>query len=410
MGRAINRLSVKEAQKNLDPGLYGDGGGLYLQVSASRTKSWVFRFMVGRRPRKMGLGDYPRVSLADARDAARDAYKLVRAGSDPIEVRQRANSEATQRRAKALTFRQCAEAYIAQQHAHWTNEKHAQQWENTLATYAYPRIGHLMVQDVDVPSVLTVIEPIWSDKTETASRLRGRIETILNWARARGLRSGENPATWRGNLQEALPKILLSQRVKHHPAMPYRDVPAFIGELRAARGISARALEYTILTAARTSETLLAKWPEIDLEQRMWIRPAEHMKGKREHRVPLSDAALDLLQALPRDETSDYIFPGMRVGRPLSQMAMLEQLRGMRSSVVVHGFRSSFRDWAAEQTAYANELVEMALAHLVSDKTEAAYRRGDMVDRRRRLMEEWSDYCARRHGNSGNVVAMRANQ
>jgi integrase len=407
--RAIHKLSVKEAQRDLPPGLYGDGGGLYLQVSQQRTKAWVFRFMLAGRARKMGLGDFDLVTLKDAREKAREAHKLVKDGIDPIEVRAARKAALALERAKVITFKECADRYIAAQEGQWRNGKHRAQWKATLETYAYPVFGNLSVADIDTALVLRVLEPIWTTKNETASRLRGRIETILSWAKVRGYRTGENPATFKGNLKEALPKVSRANR-GHHAALPYRDIPAFMQELRAAAGMSARALEWTILTAARTSETIEARWNEIDEENRLWIVPAGRMKAGVEHRVPLSDAALRLLRSLPREGA--LIFPGAREGQPLSNMAMLELLRGMRGKgLTVHGFRSSFMDWGHETTGYPKEMLDIALAHKVADKVEAAYRRGDMIEKRRRLMTDWADYCVTvRTGETRNVVAMRAAQ
>lgn len=414
MARPVNKLSVRETQRDLAPGLYGDGGGLYLQVSSlkdragkeSRTKSWVFRFMLAGKARKMGLGDFDRVSLKDAREKARQAYGLVQDGVDPIESRRARRAALALERAKTVTFKECAEKYIAAHEATWRNEKHRDQWKNTLATYAYPVIGSLSVADVDIGLVLKILEPIWAEKPETATRVRGRIETILNWATVRKYRSGDNPARWRGHLEQVLPRRSKVSRVKHHTAVPFTELPDLMDELRQREGISAKALEFTILTAARTNEATGARWSEIAFKEKVWIVPAERMKGGREHRVPLSDAAIALLESLPRE--GSYIFPGAKKDSTLSNMAMLELLRGMRSNgETVHGFRSSFRDWASERTAYPNEVAEMALAHAVRDQTEAAYRRGDLFEKRRRMMTDWATYCAQPQQPANNVVAMR---
>jgi integrase len=374
------------------PGRYGDGGGLVLQVSKWGTKAWLFRYERHGRERQMGLGPLHTISLAEARELATEKRKLLLRGLDPIEER---NTERTARRleaAKAMTFDQCATAYIADNKVAWRNPKHRQQWENTLNTYVSPVMGALPVQAIDTALVTKVLQPIWSAKPETASRIRGRIETVLNWARARGFRDGDNPARWKGHLDSLLPARSKVQAVRHHPALPYAELPAFMAELRAREGISALALEWTILTCVRTGETVGARWSELD--QDSWTVPAARMKGERDHRVPLCDRARQILELVPQEAGSDFIFPGARAKAPISNMAMLELLRGMRPGLTVHGFRSTFRDWAAEKTIYQNHVVEMALAHAVGDKVEAAYRRGDLFEKRCRLMKDWATYCA----------------
>jgi integrase len=358
----------------------------------------------------MGLGDFDRVSLKDAREKARQAYKLVSDGTDPIDERQARKAAIALEKAKTITFKECAEKYIAAHEATWRNDKHRDQWKNTLATYAYPVIGKLSVADIDIGLVLKVLEPIWADKPETAGRVRGRMETVLNWATVRKYRSGDNPARWRGHLEQVLPRRSKVARTKHHAALPFADVPGFMGELMIRDGMSAKALEFTILTAARTNETVGARWSEISFKDKVWIVPAERMKGGREHRVPLSETAIALLESLPRE--GSFVFPGSKKDSTLSNMAMLEMLRGMRSNgETVHGFRSSFRDWASERTAYPNEVAEMALAHAVRDQTEAAYRRGDLFEKRRRLMADWAAYCSSIPATAAVddiVVSMRA--
>ena len=401
MSRPTNKLSAKLTEKNdLKPGLYGDGGGLYLQVSDYKTKAWVFRYMMAGRARKMGLGDFELVSLKDARKKRDAAYGLVVDGIDPIEARKARKAEQAVENAKTLTFKECAEKYIAAHKAGWKSPKHAGQWEATLETYAYPAIGKLPVAAIDVALVLKVIEPIWSTKTETASRVRGRIESILSWAKARGYRQGENPATWRGHLDQLLPARSQVAPVEHHAALSYADLPAFMVKLRAKEGVSARALEFTILTIARTGDTIGATWKEVDKAEKLWTVPAARVKGKkgarkRDHVVPLSNQALSILKKAATDET--YLFPSGKAG--LSNAAMSELLKGMGYApdvATVHGFRSTFKDWCSEQTSYPNELSEMAMAHTVSDKVEAAYRRGDMREKRRKLMADWAAFCASR--------------
>ena len=391
MGRAVNKLSVKFVESDLKPGLYGDGGGLYLQVSEWRTKAWVFRYMIAGRSHKMGLGEVARVKLADARKKAMAAHSLVVDGIDPIGERKAKREKAAAENAKAMTFKECAKGYIDANKSGWKNAKHAGQWEATLETYAYPVIGKLSVGAIETAHVMKILEPIWHSKTETASQVRGRIEKVLDRAKALKLRTGENPARWTGHLDQLLPAKSQVAPVEHHAALPYRDLPAFMANLRQRDGISARALEFTILTIARTGDTIGGKWSEIDEGEQLWTVPAERVKGKRgarrrDHVVPLSNRARAILCDLPRE--GDHIFPGGKAGEGLSNMAMTEVLKEMGYSgdaATVHGFRSTFKDWCSDQTAYANELSEMAMAHTVSDKVEAAYRRGDMREKRRRL-------------------------
>jgi integrase len=420
MGRATSKLSVKFTEKpDLKPGLYGDGNGLYLQVSNRGTKAWVFRFMMARRARKMGLGDFERVSLKDARKKANSAHGLVVDGVDPIEHRNAKKAAQAVEKAKFITFKEATERYIEAQQAGWKSAKHASQWTATLVTYAYPKIGHLPVGSIDTALVLQVLEQkiagerFWNAKTETASRVRGRIETILSWSKARGYRHGENPAQWRGHLDQLLPAKSQVRPVRHHPALPYRDLPDFMARVRQRKGVSARALEFTILTIARTGDTIGAKHSEIDKQEKLWTVPAARVKGKkgarkRDHVVPLPGPALAILEDLPRD--GDFVFPGGKEGKGLSNMAMAELLKEMGCPpevATVHGFRSTFKDWVSEQTSYPNELSEMAMAHTVSDKVEAAYRRGDMREKRRRLMNDWAAFCEGKTAGGDNVVPMQ---
>ncbi|MCJ2092212.1 integrase arm-type DNA-binding domain-containing protein [Methylobacterium sp. J-072] len=393
MRRGPGQLSALVVSRTREPGLYADGGGLYLQVTHADARSWIFRFMLNGRARSMGLGSLHTLTLAEARNKATECRKLCLDGIDPIEARQRVRSAAQLDAAKAMTFDACAEAYIEAHKKGWRNEKHVDQWRNTLATYASPVFGALPVQAVDTGLVMRVIEPIWGDKTETATRVRGRIESVLDWAATRGYRQGENPARWRGHLQNLLPKRSKVQRVEHHAALPFVQIGEFIASLRQQNGTSPLALEFTILTAARTGEVIGATWDEIDLAERAWTVPAERMKGGREHRVPLCAQALRILERF-RALDDKYVFPGGKRSRPLSNMAMLELLKRMgRPDLTVHGFRSTFRDWAAETTHFPNEMVEMALAHIIDNKVEAAYRRGDLFQKRRDLMDAWAVYC-----------------
>ena len=346
-------------------------------------------------PRDMGLGSAADVPLADAREKAADARKMLSDGIDPIEHRKTARADHALDVAKAVTFETCADAYVAAHRAGWRNAKHSWQWAATLKAHAYPTLGKLPVGEIDVGLVLKVLEPIWKTKTETASRLRGRIENVLDWARVRGYHQGDNPARWRGNLDHLLPKRSKVQKVTHHPALPYAQVGAFVSDIRKQGGTAARALEFVILTATRTSEAIGAQWHEIDLDAALWTVPADRIKGGKEHRVPLSAPALALIKAQAKTKNGEFVFLGLKRGKPLSNMALLALLKRIgRDDLTVHGFRSTFRDWAAEQTNYAGDVAEMALAHVVSDKVEAAYRRGDMFEKRRRLMADWAKYCS----------------
>jgi integrase len=407
--RESNRLTAVKVARLSRPGRYPDGGGLYVQVSKWRTRSWLFRFERDGRERQMGLGPVDVVSLADARERAKSARRLLLDGHDPIEVR---HSERTARRieaARVMTFEQCAEAYIRAHAPSWRNDKHKAQWGSTLKTYAYPTLGKLPVAAVDTELVLKVLEPIWTDKTETANRVRARIEKVLDWARVRAYRDGDNPARWRSHLDQLLARKSRVAPVKHRPALPYRDVPAFITDLRKRNGVSAWALEFLILTAARTGEVIGAKRCEIDFHAKLWTAPSTRMKSGREHRVPLCARAIEILKTVPLPDDPDaFVFPGARDGKPLSNMAMLELVRGMgRADIVVHGFRSTFKDWAAETTAHENIVTEMALAHKIDDEVEAAYRRGDLMQKRRALMDDWADHCTGDHDPGDKVVKLR---
>jgi integrase len=408
MARGIQKLSALQVERTKKPGYYADGGGLYLQVTASGSKSWLFRFMLCGRAREMGLGPLHTVSLAEARLKASDCRRQLLEGIDPIEARKAARNAAQLTAAKSITFDKCAEAYIGAHRAGWKNAKHADQWENTIAAYASPVFGSFSVASIDTTLVMKCLEAIWATKAETASRLRGRIENILDWATVRGYRQGENPARWKGHLDKLLPARSKVAKVTHHPALPYSEIGDFIAALRSQEGVSARGLEFAILTATRTSETINATWNEFDLDAGIWTIPPERMKAGKEHRVPLSTRALEIIKALQETKQGDYVFPGARINKPLSNMAFLMTLRRMeRSDLTAHGFRSTFRDWAAEMTAYPHEVAEMALAHAVGDKVEAAYRRGDLFEKRRRMMEDWASYCCTPKNVSETVVPIR---
>lgn len=426
MPKKAKELSALAVSKLKTEGRYAVGGadGLHLRI-AGASRAWVLRLAVGTRTdakgntvvhrRDIGLGSYPEVSLAEAREKARELRKQVRDGIDPIEERKVTKVRAALEAAKSKTFEECANAYIEANRAGWKNEKHVQQWQNTLATYAFPKIGQLPVAAIDTGLVLNVLQQetgedkaqLWHAKTETASRLRGRLESILDWAAFRGYREGENPARWKGHLEHELPARSKVQKVEHHAALPYAELGAFMVELRKREGLSARALEFAILTAARSGEVRGATWAEIDLPGRIWTVPAERMKAGKEHRVPLSDEAVKLLEALPRIVGNPYVFPAPRGGQ-LSDMALTAVLRRMeRSGLTQHGFRSTFRDWAGETTAYPREVCEHALAHKLADGVEAAYQRGDLLAKRARLMADWARYCGTVQGNVENVVAMK---
>jgi integrase len=401
MAREMGRLSALAVKRESRPGMLHDGGGLYLQVTAAGAKSWIYRFMLNGRAREMGLGPLHTISLSEARARAAEYRRQRLDGIDPIEVRKAKRDEAKLEAATSMTFDACTAAYIEAHEASWRNAKHRQQWRNTLEAYARPVIGALPVQVIDLTLVMKVLEPIWHTKPETAARLRGRIEVILDWATVRGYRKGENPARWRGHLDKLLPSRNKVQKVEHHAALPYREIADFMAKLREQKGVAAQALEFLILTAARTGEVIGARWEEFDLKERIWTVPAGRMKASREHRVPLSDRAEEIVQGLAEARVGDFVFPGGKPTNPLSNMAMLKLLQRMgRADLTAHGFRSTFRDWAAEQTSYPHEVAEMALAHTVGDKVEAAYRRGDLFEKRQQLMADWAGWCDRKSSSA----------
>lgn len=394
MPKITRELTVKEVERLREEGAYAVGGvpGLYLQIVGG-SRSWVYRFVsVSGSRRRMGLGPFPLIPLAKAREKAREARAMHFDGTDPIAERAAKSERVAAAQARALTFKKACEQFIASREGEWRNSKHRQQWENTLSMYAEPVLGSMDVAAIDQDHVLKVLEPIWRTKTETATRVRGRIELVLDWATARRHRQGENPARWRGHLDKLLPAPSKIRSVRHHPAVPVADVPAVVKEIAGKPGVAAQALLFQVLTALRSGEVRGARWPEFDLSLRVWNVPAERMKGKRPHRVPLSEQALQLLAQLPRYERTDLLFPSQR-DTMLSDMSLTSVMRRMKLEAVPHGFRSSFRDWAAELTSYPNELAEMALAHAIDSKVEAAYRRGDMLARRLALMQDWAKYC-----------------
>jgi len=381
MGKELHKLSARAVATVSKPGRHSDGGGLYLNVTNSGARSWVFMWKVAGRRREIGLGSLRDVPLAKARDRAAEARRLLAAGLDPLSARTKP---------RTMSFGEAADALVESMSPSWRNEKHRAQWRMTLTAYCEP-IRSTPVSEISPEDVLRVLRPIWLTKSETASRLRGRIERVLDFAKARGMRFGENPARWRGHLDAVLPRRLTLTR-GHHKAMPFDDVPAFMSRLREMEGVAPRALEFLILTAGRTGEVLGATWKEIDLASRTWTVPPSRMKAGREHRVPLIDRALAVLTALHETRTSEYVFPGLRRGRPLSSMSMEAVLRRMNIDATVHGFRSAFRDWAGERTHVPREVAEAALAHLVGDAVERAYRRGDALEKRRLLMEAWAGF------------------
>jgi integrase len=401
-------LTQKRIEKLNTPGRYSDGHGLYLQVQSRTNKSWLFRYTFNGRERFMGLGPLHTIDLEEARERARQARKALLDGADPLAVRSAAAAQRALEVARTITFEAAAEAYYESHEAGWKNAKHRQQFLNTLKTYVFPKIGKLPVADIDTGLVLKCIEPIWQGKTETANRTRGRIEAVLDWATVRGYREGDNPARWRGHLSEVLPARGKIQKTNHHAALPIGEVAAFMTALREQQGVAARALEFTILTAARTGETIGARWQEIDFANATWTVPAGRMKASKEHRVPLSKPALQLLRDVPREKNNPFIFIGpYKAG--LSNMAMAATLQRMgRNDITVHGFRSTFRTWAGELTAHPVQVIEQALAHSIGTKVERAYARGDLFAKRARLMTDWARYCTSRPAEaSAKVVSIR---
>lgn len=395
---ALTNLQIVNAK----PGMYADGNGLYLLVKPSGSRSWVLRFQMNGRRQDMGLGSFSVLSAVEARAEAARLKADIANGINPLQRRldeakaaaEAAKAAAEEQARKAATFRFAAEQHIADKEAGWRNAKHRQQWTNTLATYVFPTLGDLPVSEITPHHILDVLRPIWSTKPETASRVRMRIEAVLNSAKVNGWRSGENPAIWRGGLEASLPATSKVKRVRHHPALPWQEAPAFMRALVARDGISARALEFCILTAARSGEVRKAKWSEIDLNESLWVVPADRMKAGREHRVPLSEAALNVLRSVPRIEGCALLFPGLR-NQPLSDMTLGAVLKRMSyGQFTVHGFRSTFRDWVADQTSYAFEVAENALAHTIPFKAVKSYLRTDSLEKRRPLMEDWASWLS----------------
>ena len=414
MPKKISELSALEVRRRVAPGMHFVGGvpGLALQVLPTGGRTWILRVVIAGRRRDMGLGGFPEVGLAQARAKAAELREQIRAGRNPLAEVQAARSALRAAALKSMTFRQASERYIEDHRPSWSNPKHAAQWENTLVQYAYKTVGELDVNDVSVAHILKILEQpvgnegkLWEARTETASRLRGRMEKVLDWAKGRGLRIGDNPAAWRGNLEAMLPRATKLQKIEHHPAVSLDQLGSFMIELRKRDGIAARALEFVILTAARSGEVRGMTWNEVDESSGTWIIPAERMKARKEHRIPLPTAARDLLENLPRVEGSDLVFCAPRGGK-LSDMALTSVMRRMNRTEVPHGFRSTFRDWAAERTNYPRDLAEMALAHAIGSAVEAAYRRGDMLQKRREMMESWAQFAGKAIPLDGTVIGI----
>ena len=399
-------LSLKRIERATEPGRYFDAHGLYLQINAGGAKSWLLRYVVNGRERWMGLGPLHTFTLEEARERARRARQLLHDGRDPLDERRAEQERAAIEASRSVTFEQVTLAYFDAHSPGWTNAKHRQQFITTMRDHVFPAFGQLPVAAIDVPMVLGILRPIWSTKNATAQRVRNRIASVLDYATASKYRTGDNPARWEGHLEHLLARPD-KNGAKHMAALPYAEVGALLGELRAREGISLRALEFAILTSARSGEVRYARWEEIDLKAAIWTIPAARMKGRREHRVPLAPAAVKLLAALPRE--GEFVFVGAKERAPISERAMFKALRQLHTDATVHGFRSTFRDWASEQTSYPHEVCEQALAHTVGSAVERAYRRTDLFDKRRRLMEEWATYCARPSvASAKDVIPLRS--
>jgi integrase len=425
--RHIEKLTVKKIAKLTEPGRYGDGKGLYLQVVNASSRSWILRYEIadpntktGRRERCLGLGSEADFNIKEARDRARKARQLLKDGIDPIDKKKTDKSAAALAKAKTLTFKEAAQAFFNQHEKEWRSAKHRAQFLSSMEQYVYPKIGSLLVPDIDTGQVLRVLEQkhpdypdqqIWEVIRVTADRVRSRIEQVLDWCTARGYRTGNNPAKWKGHIAEIMPKR--SKAIEHLAALPYADIPTFMTELREREGTAAAALEFCILTSARTAEIIGAQLDEIDLTEKIWSVPPGRIKGNRLHRVPLSDRALEILQdkkACPRESGNPFLFIGLQQGGGLDDEAMLQLLKRMgRDDITVHGFRSTFRDWAGETTSFPSDICEVAIAHKVKGKTQAAYQRGDLLQKRRKLMEAWTDYCESPQ-RSGDIVPIRGHK
>ena len=396
MVRALHRLSNLKVERAKQPGMYADGGGLYLRVAEGGSKQWIYRYTTNGHNRDMGLGPVRLLTLAEARERSRAAGKLRLDGIDPIAHKHAQRGAAIVAAAGAKTFKECAGGFIRDNEKKWTHPKHRRDWERTLVRFVFPTLGNLPVASIDTPLVLKVLKPIWERTPETASRVRGRIEAVLGWATVHYLRTGDNPARWRGHLEHALPSRSEIAKVEHHAALPYTQVASFMDALRKDTSVAARCLEFITLAAVRLGEATGATWDEIDLGARTWTIPAERMKADKEHKVPLSKAAIAVLKTMREIRQNDYVFPGFKPGQPIGADALRELIKKLAGDdVTVHGLRSTFRDWAADCTSFPNELAEMALSHAIPSAVERAYRRGSMFEKRRQLMGAWADYCAR---------------
>jgi integrase len=402
MAREMYLLTDRKVRTEKRPGMYADGGSLYLRVAEGGSKQWVFRYSADGRLRDMGLGSVNTLSLAEVREKAREARKLRLEGKDPIDERHAQRAIATAAGAKVKTFKQCAEEFIRDNSAKWSSAKHGQQWTNTLEAYVYPDLGDLPVATIDTPLVLKVIKPLWQRTPVTASRVRGRIEQVLGWATVHHYRAGDNPARWKGHLQHALPATSQTTDVEHHTALAYTEAPAFVAKLRQDTSVQTRCLELITLTATRSAEATDARWDEIDFDNRVWVIPPGRIKMGKEHRIPLSDAAMAVIEAMRDLRQSDYVFPGLRAGRPIGHNVVWKLAKALGTTV--HGLRSTFSDWAAEQTSFPHEVREMALAHAIPSAVERAYRRGDLFDKRRQLMAAWASFCGQGADAGGKVV------
>lgn len=390
----LQRLTANAVTTLKAKGLHPDGGGLYLRVTTTGTRSWIYRYASAGNTRDMGLGAYPTVSLRRARELASECRRLRQDGRDPIDARVSERASIVLDGLRATTFKACAEQLISSHEIGWQNAKHRQEWRRTLSAYVYPSFGDVPVGEVTTEHVLSALQPIWTTKTITAARIRGRIEAVLAFAKARGMRTAENPAQWRGHLAQILPAPTRVKEVRHHPAMPYQELPDFIVRLRKSRStVAARALEFVILTAARSGEAIGARWNEVDFRERLWTVPRQRVKARKEHRVPLSDRAISILKEMAEIRQNDFVFPGIKRGQPIGVVALPRQLRELGANFTIHGFRSTFKDWCAECTHTPNFLSEAALAHAIADSVEAAYRRTDLLQKRRELMDQWAVYC-----------------
>lgn len=416
MPKKVKELSALEIRRLKRPGLHAAGGvdGLQLQVKQSGARSWILRIKIGDKRPDLGLGGYPDTTLEQARERARDARELIRQGIDPRDERRRARAALAAANAARMTFSKAAKMAHSARSPEFKNKKHTSQWITSLEKYAFPVLGDVEVGAITMQQVLAVLEPIWLTKTETATRVRERIEAVLAWSTVSGYRSGQNPAVWKGNLKHALPAPSKIKNVRNHPAFPWKDISGFMAQLRSRNSTSARALEFAILTAARSQEVRLATWAEIDLDARLWTAPAAHMKAGQTHRVPLSEPAVALLRDLPNRADGGLVFQGHRSDRPLSDSSISKFLRELLASTpwphaVPHGFRSTFMDWARSCTNFPKEVVELALAHVNSDATRAAYARDELLPRRAKLMQQWGRFCGERPSSAKIVPLKRSN-